>query len=370
MLTAVLLTPASASAQRVYVAFGDSITAGQGDEEQRGGYPARLVDLLAQELFAVEMRNRGQGAENTSQGLTRIDAVLEEGGDVLLLMEGTNDIARGISMETTVFNLGEMARKAEESGFEVVLGTLIPRIPDASVDAENFLNQRLNENIRDLAGTSGRSLADPFEVFGTMPDVFEDFYNPNPEDPVGHPNAAGYDLLAEVFFDVLVGVDSVPPVTGVTLPATGRTSVRPDADVRMDVWDFGEGIDVSATELLVNGEVIPVAPAGNAKRVRFVWNPPQPLEGRIEVGLRSRDTVSPPNTVDRVVTTFTIAGVRLDGDIDENGRVDGVDLVMLARSFGSTRAEGRFLAAADFNDDGVIDGEDLAVLASHFGESA
>ena len=75
------------------------------------------------------MLNRGVGGEKTPEGLSRIDQVLDEGGDVLLLMEGSNDISRNISIETTLFDLGEMARRAEERGLEVVHATVIPRIP-------------------------------------------------------------------------------------------------------------------------------------------------------------------------------------------------------------------------------------------------
>jgi lysophospholipase L1-like esterase len=359
---------ARAQTTTVYVAFGDSVTAGTGDEEQSGGYPPRLQALLEGDGQSAQVRNRGLGGETTTEGLARIDSVLLEGGDVLLLMEGTNDIARNISPETTEFNLEQMASRAEAAGMDAVIATVIPRIDDAHVDSDSALTQRRNEGIRDLAGTSGRDLADPFEVFITTDDVFDRFYSDDPEDQVGHPNAAGYDLLAGVFFDVLTGVDSVPPVTGVTLPATGRTGVRPSASIRMDVWDFGEGIDILNTKLLINGQLVPAETVATERRVRLEYNPPGPLSGLVELGLRSRDQASPPNVVDRVVTHFRIAGAELDGDLDESDRVDGADLVIFALSFGATSAESRYLPEADFNRDDVVDGDDLAVLASNFGQ--
>ena len=56
---------------------------------------------------------------------------------------------------------------------------------------------------------------------------------------------------------MIVGVDTVPPVTGITRPQVGRTQVRPNVRIRMDVWDFGAGIDVQASEMLINGSVVP-----------------------------------------------------------------------------------------------------------------
>jgi hypothetical protein len=314
------------------------------------------------------VRNRGLAGETTPEGLTRIDGVLAQGGNVLLLMEGTNDVPRNISAETTAFNLGEMARKAEQRGMDAVIATVIPRAQTAGFDRENVLTQQLVETIRDVAGTTERELADPFEEFITTPNVFADLYSRDPEDPVGHPNARGYDRLARVFLDVLTGVDSVPPVTGLVRPQVGRTEVRPNARIRMDVWDFGAGIDVLSTQMLINGVVVSAAPQGGSRHVRFEYSPSQPFTGLVQIGLRSRDRAFPTNVVDRVVSSFRAAGAALDGDIDASGRVDGIDLVHFARSFGATAAESRFLPEADFNNDEVVDGEDLAVLAMHFGE--
>ena len=369
LMLAPMLLAASASGQLIYLSFGDSITSGTGDGTERGGYPPRLEDLLNQAGENVEVQNHGQPGEFTNEGVTRIEEVLAMGGDVLLLMEGTNDIARGLSEETTLFNLGEMARKAEDLGMEVVIASLIPRIPEARIDPENILNQRLVEGIRDLAGVSMRDLVDPFEEWQTIEDLFDRFYAEIEEDPVGHPNAAGYDSMASTYFDVLTGTDSVPPVTGVTLPKTGRTEVPAGATIRMDVWDFGEGIDVAATELFINGETVAADVGGNPSRVRIEWTLDAAQRGRIDIGLRSRDLASPANVVDRVVATFDVELEELVGDIDDSGRVDGVDLVLFARSFGAEVGEVRYLEEADFDSDGTIDGEDLAVLASGFGTS-
>ncbi len=368
-----LLCAAGAAAPQsptIYVAFGDSITEGVGDEEG-GGYPPRLEGLLIARGRNADVRNRGKAGETTVDGLTRINSVLAEGGDVLLLMEGTNDLPHNISPETIAFNLDEMAKRGERAGMVVGVATVIPRSPVANVDRENILTQQLAETIRDMAGTSERALPDPFEEFITTPNLYQDFYSHDPDDPVGHPNARGYDKLAHVFFDLIVGVDSVPPVTGITRPQVGRTQVRPNVRIRMDVWDFGSGIDVQASDMLINGQVVAGASAtGNATRLRFEYSPPQPFTGLVQVGLRSRDRASPANTVDRVVSSFRVSGGVLPGDVDDDGRVDGVDLVLLGRSFGATANQVRYLAEADFNRDDVVDGDDLAILASNFGEGA
>ncbi len=64
--------------------------------------------------------------------------------------------------------------------------------------------------------------------------------------------------------------------------------------------------------------------------------------------------------------------VRLDPrrvDLDRSGRVDGYDLAILARAFGSGRGDPTYSAAADVDASGVVDGSDLALLAARFGDS-
>jgi lysophospholipase L1-like esterase len=374
-----LLTPALALAQGAirYVAFGDSITEGFGDaaptpgSPSGSGYPPRLQAKLQAAGINAVVVNQGVGGEATPEGLLRLSAALggTSAGDVLLLMEGTNDITRGIPIEATRFNLNEMARRAEARGLTVVQATVLPRPPSAKVDPLNVLTLELNQNIRDMAGRRGRDLADVFEVYLMRPDRLSLYYTAH--DPVGHPNATGYELIAQTFFEVLTDVDRVPPVLGLTTPLHGAERVPASTPIEVDVWDFGAGIDIANTDLLINGVDVNVTPNGDQHRVRLSYQSPEPLRGVIRIGLRSRDLAIPPNTVNRDVARFVIAGTTfLKGDIDEDGRVDGDDLVRLALLFGARAGQLRFNAAADLNNDEIIDGLDLAQLASNFGRSS
>ena len=362
----------SAEAQTRYVGFGDSITDGVGDDDGCGpcGYTPRLEALLTGAGRNAQVINRGVGGERTPEGITRIDSVLAEGGDVLLLMEGSNDISRFISRQTTIFNLGEMSRKAEVAGFEVIQATLIPRIPAAGVDSDNIFNQRTCEEIRNQAGVTGRKLADNFEVFGSVPNAFASIYWTDPVDRVGHPNGPGYDLMAQIWFDVITDIDSVPPVTGLIRPFNGETEVNPNTDIVIELWDFGAGLDLANTSLVVNGQAVPQAAVGNTRQAEIRYQPPAPLSGVVTLGLRSQDSAVPSNTVDRDFARFLVAGATfLTGDIDEDGRVDGADLVSLGRAFGATTNATAYNEAADLNSDGIVDGADLAALAANFGTS-
>lgn len=362
-----------------YLAFGDSITNPQGafDEPSRPcpeecGYPGRLEDLLQAAGFEAEVINRGLGGEDTSEGLERIDSVLASvDADVMLLMEGTNDVSVGISPETTRFNLNQMAQKAAARGMSTVHATVIPRVPDAKQgDGSNVVTQRLNWEIRELAFTRGRELADPFEVFRSHPNPFAELYFSG-ADAVGHPNPAGFDLLAEIFFDVVTGVDSVPPVPGLVEPRDGSDSVPGMAQVRLRLYDFGAGIDIGATDLLINGQPVAASVEGDARRIDLRFTPTTPFPGVVDVGYHAVDQAPRRNERTRTISTFTTRGAQfLPGDLNEDGRVDGYDLIQLARAFGSVNGESRYARYVDINRDNRIDGADLAILAENFGQSA
>ena len=114
-----------------FLAFGDSVTVGHGDGEIRcpdntevGGYPPRLTERLALQGSIAAFVNHGVCGETTASGISRIDTVLDGGGDVIVIMEGTNDVSMGVSLESTLFNLSEMGKKAALAG--VVRGLIAP----------------------------------------------------------------------------------------------------------------------------------------------------------------------------------------------------------------------------------------------------
>lgn len=371
-----LLLASSVQAQTAYIAVGDSITFGVGDDPLRTdkGYTPRLQTLLQGAGINAVVKNFGVPGQDTQMALAEIDNVLRNNaltGDVLLLMEGTNDVSRAQTPEMIRFNLNQLALRAEERGMTVIHATTIPRLPNAKFDPQNVTNTVLNQYIRQMAGNRGRKLADPYEVFGTKPNLFGTYYYTGTDDPVGHPNAVGYDLMAQIFFDVIRGVDSVPPVSGETVPLNGAKEVSATSAVSVQVWDFGLGMDLSATTLTINGVTTGIVPTGDAKHATLTYQPTTPLSGVVAVGLQSRDLASPANTVNHEIFRFTVAGTQvLQGDIDQDGRVDGADLLRFARRFGTRRTDPLYSEAADFNGDNSIDGQDLAILASNFGKSS
>ena len=317
------------------------------------------------------MVNRGQTNGTTADLVNRFDEeALPFGGDVLLLMGGTNDTTREFAPEDSVANLNLIARRANTFGISTVHATIIPRWPGARVDTENDRTAALNGLIRNLAGTNGRSLVDVFETFWIEPNRFGLYYADREGDPVGHPNPDGYDVIARTFADVLQGIDSVSPVPGFMTPEPGEKRVGRNEDIQVDLWDFGQGIDESSVEMRVDGQLVTPDATASGRRLTLSYNPPAPLLGMVRVAVRASDNAGTPHTLDReLIRFFTVQTDFPTGDVNRDGRVDGKDLAVLARGFGKSIDEDVADPDADLNQDGTIDGTDLAILVENFGTS-
>ena len=180
-----------------HVGFGDSITEGVIEFEAvpEKGYIPRLEKLLDENLVDSRVINRGIGGEKTAEGLSRIDGVIQaDQAENIYLMEGTNDIKdMSISVDTMAFNLREMARKARDFGMTIFLASVIPQDPWESIIKER--TEELNTKIKNIASSLKVHFVDQFEAFGGVHSGFLLYSDST------HPNEAGYQLLAETFYD-------------------------------------------------------------------------------------------------------------------------------------------------------------------------
>ncbi len=371
-----LLDPVAA--QEV-IAFGDSITKGSEpfDEQGLGGYPGRLQTLLREDgQTDAIVHNYGQGGERVSQGLTRLDSVLdgEPTADTVILMEGTNDIDRIISgeysLESVISDFDQMGRKVMTRGLSLINGTIIPRPPWATADTDNRTTFRYVVGVRDI-GTSSRPTAEPYAVFTDEGrSVFNNYYFQNHSDPVGHPNAAGFQLLAEIFGDMILGIDKLAPVNSGFNKSGSGSNLNANDFLWAKLHESSSSIRKSATYFSINGREVPTNVSGSGKRATLTYRVKKSdIECAGRIAVRSEDTASPANVTNRVMGEYSVGGAKLlKGDVDGDCRVNGFDLSLLGLSFGSRRGQPRYSSLADTNSDGSIDGEDLAKLASNFGK--
>jgi acyl-CoA thioesterase-1 len=109
----------AADAVRIVV-LGDSLAAGMGLPEARA-FPAVAERMLREAGHAVEMVNAGVSGDTTAGGLTRIDWVLRQQPQLLVVELGGNDALRGQPLENTERNLREIIRRGRAAGARVLL---------------------------------------------------------------------------------------------------------------------------------------------------------------------------------------------------------------------------------------------------------
>ena len=103
------------------VAFGDSLTAGYG-VELKDSYPSILQDILNKNSdINFELINMGISGETTSGGLDRVDFILEQKPDLILLGLGANDMLRGTDVNVAKNNLDSILKKFKDNNQKVII---------------------------------------------------------------------------------------------------------------------------------------------------------------------------------------------------------------------------------------------------------
>ena len=108
------LTPLSTGA--TILAFGDSLTFGVGAKSDQS-FPSVLSSLSGFEVI-----NAGSSGETTSQGVKRFKSLLQtHQPELVILLEGGNDILRNHDLQLTKQNLATMIELAKAQQVSVIL---------------------------------------------------------------------------------------------------------------------------------------------------------------------------------------------------------------------------------------------------------
>ncbi len=175
----------------VILAFGDSLTYGTGAGVGES-YPVRLEQLLHRPVV-----NSGVPGETTAEGLQRLPRVLDEvRPQLLVLCLGGNDFLRHLDAAETQGNLRRMILLARRHDVPVVLigvprlGLLLKTAPMYSALAKEMNIPLVDDVLEEV-------LSDP----GSKSDYI-------------HPNAKGYDVLAQAIAQVLYDAGAVRKAQG------------------------------------------------------------------------------------------------------------------------------------------------------------
>ena len=125
-LVAVLAPGVARAADRVIVVLGDSLTAGLGVAADEA-YPALLDARLKREGYAYRVVNAGVSGDTSAGGLRRIEWVLRQSPEVVIVALGANDGLRGQPVNALRDNLVSIVERAKAAGARVLLAGM--RVP-------------------------------------------------------------------------------------------------------------------------------------------------------------------------------------------------------------------------------------------------
>jgi lysophospholipase L1-like esterase len=156
------------------IAFGDSLTAGYGAQPGED-YPSKLSGMIGASVI-----NAGVSGDTTESALARIESdVLSRDPRVVIVGLGGNDFLQSVPLATTERNLRSAIRAIHGAGAMVML--LGFRFPSLSANYETMYAKVARDE---------RCLLVPDLLDGILA-------NPSLKSDEIHPNARGYELMAE-----------------------------------------------------------------------------------------------------------------------------------------------------------------------------
>ncbi len=173
----------------LYVAFGDSITAGSGLANASDCYSVKLAGMLNKSVV-----NKGFPGYSSGEGLDVIYSILDDyQPGFMLILFGVNDIIMGYGEERAAVNLRIMIQACIDNKTIPVVATLTPVFGEHGAFSSGV--NRLNGLIHQMCSDLNVALVDLNEAFADNQIYIQ---------PDGlHPNETGHALMALTFYDVV-----------------------------------------------------------------------------------------------------------------------------------------------------------------------
>lgn len=177
---------------KVILFYGDSLTAGNGLSVEEA-FPALIQKKLTADGKAVKVINAGLSGETSAGGLARLDWVLRQPVDIVVLELGANDGLRGLPLDQTQKNLQAIIdkMKAKNPAVKIIVaGMMVP--PNMGPD----YTTKFQKIFPDLAKKNKAAL---------IPFILQDVAGNeklNNSDGI-HPNVEGHKIVAKNVLKIL-----------------------------------------------------------------------------------------------------------------------------------------------------------------------
>lgn len=183
---------AEAAERAVVLALGDSLTSGYGLPQDKS-FPAQLEARLADQGIDVKVINGGVSGDTSAGGLARLDWLLGDKPDLVIVELGANDVLRGLDPAITRGNLDSIIARIRAAGAHVLLAGMI-----APPNMGTEFGDEFAALYPDLAQKHGTAFY-PFFLDGVAMDPAL-----NQRDGI-HPTAEGVAVIVERILPVVIG---------------------------------------------------------------------------------------------------------------------------------------------------------------------
>lgn len=218
-----------------YLALGDSLTRGVGDEERKNGYTKRLAEKIEQwsDFSEVILDNRGKRGRRSDQLL----ALLEKGhydneiknSELITITIGGNDIMKVVKKD--IFNLKKEEFDNELVEFELRVDKIIKEIrlrnPDVPIILIGLYNpfSVITDEITEfesIISEWNKSILEvsenyPNACFVDVEDLFDSNANLVYHTDFFHPNGYGYTIMTERIVSIMKNCNIEDPTNGLIL---------------------------------------------------------------------------------------------------------------------------------------------------------
>jgi parallel beta-helix repeat protein len=165
-----------------------------------------------------------------------------------------------------------------------------------------------------------------------------------------------------------------PPDIAVTDVASSKTVVGQGFSASINVTAANQGSYTEIFNVTLYANTTSIATqtitltSGNSTTITFTWNTAGFAKGNYTIWAYAWPVLGETDTSDNRFTDGVVT-VTILGDLDGNFAVQLVDLVILAKAYGSKPSESEWNPNADLDDNGIVGLPDLVALAKNYGQT-
>jgi acyl-CoA thioesterase-1 len=181
-------TSASTSVGETIVCLGDSLTAGTGINVAGKDDKSKAWPAFLQNKVNIPVINAGVSGDTTAKGLARVKKdVLSKNPRIVIIFLGSNDYFQKVPLSTTKNNLQKIIDMVNDGSRKIYLTSIYG--PGWNDQVDDMFNTLASSNNIEQIDTSFDG-----KVWGVKENMSADGI---------HPNAKGYEIIADYIFEVL-----------------------------------------------------------------------------------------------------------------------------------------------------------------------